>query len=162
MQRAFLSPLRRTALAAMLVVGASGAQASDEVLLISDFMMGGPSFTSYTFEITDTATAYKASLMDYVMPASFDYLGMVVTRGATLLGSVTGSGSFNFSVSEAGIYTAMVFGDPGGAYDAGSYGITISAVPEAETWAMLAAGLGMLGMVVRRREQKLAGLQIRD
>jgi len=32
--------------------------------------------------------------------------------------------------------------------------ITVSAVPEADTYAMLAAGLGMLGMVARRRTRK--------
>ncbi|MEW6677198.1 MAG: FxDxF family PEP-CTERM protein [Pseudomonadota bacterium] len=162
MQRAFLSPLRHTALAALLVIGASGAQAADEVLLTSGIMMGGPQFASYTFEISDIGSAYKASLLDYAMPASFDYLSLAVTRGASLLGTVTGGGSFTFSALEVGTYTALVFGDTGGAFDAGSYGITISAVPEAETWAMLVAGLGMLGMVVRRRDQKLAGLQIRD
>jgi hypothetical protein len=33
--------------------------------------------------------------------------------------------------------------------------ITVSAVPEADTYAMLAAGLGMLGMVARRRSRKV-------
>jgi len=32
--------------------------------------------------------------------------------------------------------------------------ITVSAVPEADTYAMLVAGLGMLGMVARRRSRK--------
>lgn len=162
MQRDFLSPLRRSVLAALLVLGASGAQAADEVLMTSGIMMGGPQFATYTFEIADTSTAYQASLLDYVLPASFDYLSMAITRGADLLGSITGNGSFTFSALETGTYTALVFGDAGGAFDAGSYGITVTAVPEAETWAMFAAGLGMLGMVVRRREQKLAGLHIRD
>lgn len=36
----------------------------------------------------------------------------------------------------------------GGAYSAG---ITVSPVPEAETWAMMAVGLGLVGMQLRRR-----------
>ena len=48
-------------------------------------------------------------------------------------GSITGNEFSKFTLSQSGALTY------------------VSAVPEAETWAMLMAGLGMLGMMVRRR-----------
>lgn len=48
-------------------------------------------------------------------------------------GSITGNEFSKFTLNESGALTY------------------VSAVPEAETWAMLMAGLGMLGMMVRRR-----------
>ncbi len=40
--------------------------------------------------------------------------------------------------------------------DSGWYVPTVSAIPEPETYAMLLAGLGLLGFVARRRQRKLA------
>ncbi|MBA2658510.1 MAG: PEP-CTERM sorting domain-containing protein [Nitrosospira sp.] len=48
-------------------------------------------------------------------------------------GKITGNEFSKFTLNESGTLTY------------------VSAVPEAETWAMLMAGLGMLGMMVRRR-----------
>lgn len=46
------------------------------------------------------------------------------------------------------------------AYDApvvvGTWDVTVTAVPEPETYAMLLAGLGLLGFVARRRKQQEA------
>lgn len=122
-------------------------------------MIGGPQFTSYSFEIASTGNDYSASLLDYAFPTdSFDFLTMAISRGAEIYGSVQGSGSFTFSPVETGTYTALVFGVPGGAYSAGSYGITISAevspVPEPQTWAFLLTGLGLMWMRVRQRESE--------
>ncbi|HKX53004.1 MAG TPA: FxDxF family PEP-CTERM protein [Nitrosospira sp.] len=35
-------------------------------------------------------------------------------------------------------------------------GVTVSPVPEPETYAMLLAGLGLMGMMVRRRKEFIA------
>jgi MYXO-CTERM domain-containing protein len=51
---------------------------------------------------------------------------------------VIGEGEFSkFKLTENGVLT---FTSP-----------SVSPIPEADTWAMLLAGLGMLGMIVRRR-----------
>jgi hypothetical protein len=36
----------------------------------------------------------------------------------------------------------------------GNWSATVTAVPEPETYAMLLAGLGLMGVVARRRQQK--------
>ena len=38
-------------------------------------------------------------------------------------------------------------------YDAGTLSYSVAAVPEADTWAMLLAGLGLMGFIARRRLQ---------
>lgn len=149
--------LRRAAFVVTALAASGGAYASPpmDIFEVSGAMMGGPQFASYSFEITDTSLGYQASLLDYAFPASFDFLSMAITRGATLLGTVTGSGSFSFFAAGAGTYTALVFGDPGGSYGAGSYGISVTgAVPEPQAWGMFAAGLGMVGLVAYRRNRK--------
>lgn len=64
--------------------------------------------------------------------------GIATPFGADLdqNGSITGNEFSKFNLNANG---ALTFTSP------------VSAVPEADTWAMLLAGLGMLGMMVRRR-----------
>jgi MYXO-CTERM domain-containing protein len=59
--------------------------------------------------------------------------------GVDLTGDgVIGEGEFSkFTLNDSGVLT---FANP-----------SVSPIPEADTWAMLLAGLGMLGMIVRRR-----------
>lgn len=158
--KAISSPaLRLGVLVAALAGGIGSAQAND-LFATSGTMIGDAQFASFTFEITDVSVGYEASLLDYAFPAHFDFLSLAITQGADLLGTVEGSGSFTFSPVETGTYTALVFGDPGGIFNAGSYGISVTdlattaAVPEPETWALLLTGLGLVGMAVHRREQK--------
>jgi hypothetical protein len=64
--------------------------------------------------------------------------------------------------AEAALFSAMVAGEsylnihtsqfPGGEIR----GFLIAAVPEPETYAMMLAGLGLLGFIARRRKQKAA------
>lgn len=66
------------------------------------------------------------------------------------------------AAAEAALFSAMVAGEsylnihttqfPGGEIR----GFLIAAVPEPETYAMMLAGLGLLGFVARRRKQKAA------
>lgn len=91
-------------------------------------------------------------------------MGLYVDDGVidgtdTLLASdILGSGDSALDIMQvvsAGNYYLKIEGSTasgpsilGGAYSAG---ITVSPVPEAETWAMMAAGLGLVGMQLRRR-----------
>ena len=68
-------------------------------------------------------------------------------------GSVTPAGiSFTNGASAAGTYylnvTGIATGSQGGLYNGA---ISVAAVPEPETYAMLLAGLGVMGFIARRR-----------
>ncbi|MBV8634569.1 MAG: FxDxF family PEP-CTERM protein [Burkholderiaceae bacterium] len=83
----------------------------------------------------------------------FDITGLSMTvynASNVALGSGT---DINLGSLAAGTYRAVITGDATGSAG-GIYtdAISVSAVPEAKTWAMLLAGLGMLAFVVSRRK----------
>lgn len=67
--------------------------------------------------------------------ASFDGLNFVLNTGPLSVGN-----DYYFKV------TGMATGTAGG-----SYSFALAPVPEPETWAMLLAGMGIMGVVARRR-----------
>jgi len=66
-----------------------------------------------------------------------------------LIQSQSGIGSFDF-YADTGKYEAFLFGF--GATPE-HFHFTISAVPEAQTWAMMAVGAGLIGLRLRRRDR---------
>ncbi len=77
------------------------------------------------------------------------------TYESGVAGSTSGNtASLSFDDLAAGWYTVYVGGTDstlaGGAYDLN----VVSAVPEAETWAMLLAGLGLIGWRLRKQESE--------
>lgn len=64
-----------------------------------------------------------------------------------------GDGTFSYSITglEAGDYMFELKGKTNGSYGIGAYGLAALAVPEPGEWAMMLAGLGMVGAMVRRR-----------
>ncbi len=134
--------------AALLFAGV--ARAATPVLEVTDFFVGGgPQMASYSFTI-DTPGPYTATLFDVEFPNSFAQLALAVAKtGGASMGSINAPGSFSFMASSLGSYTALVFGIPTGG--AGSYSVNVSLVPEPETWAMMVAGLGLIGFKLWRR-----------
>ena len=65
----------------------------------------------------------------------------------------------NFNLTSAGSHVGALYASAIG--DSSSYGLTsvvaTPAIPEPETYAMMLAGLGLLGFVARRRRQGLGG-----
>ena len=71
-------------------------------------------------------------------------------------GAIAFVGSARFGTSTTPFsYPTIVDGGPANRYDAGTF---IFAIPEPETYALLLAGLGMLGFVASRRRRSLRAL----
>ncbi|AEJ03144.1 PEP motif putative anchor domain protein [Nitrosomonas sp. Is79A3] len=75
-------------------------------------------------------------------------------NGTTLLTTFSGNNvTTPFGLLPDGQYHLDISGYLGDAASVGQYSVAISAVPEPETYAMLLAGLGLIGFSTRRRMQ---------
>ncbi|MGQ9860461.1 MAG: FxDxF family PEP-CTERM protein [Thiobacillaceae bacterium] len=139
-------------LAMGLAIGTS-AHAYDPVLEWTG-NMSSTGALSMGFTIDQPGLTHVATLVDNGFLADFDFLALGVFKtGDGSMGSLIGPGSFSFTPTVPGSYTAVVFGDPGsfGPFTYSTFGVTITPVPEPETWAMLLAGLGLVGLQLRRK-----------
>jgi len=135
--------------AALAFVGVVGAAQAVPVLDTSGVIAG--SGTDSSIFAIGSAGAYTAMLTDHDFPAPFSFLGMAMFQGSVFLGGITSEGGFTFTAPTAGSYKATVFGSTSTPSFFGSYGLTVTAVPEAETWAMMLVGVGLVGFQLRRR-----------
>lgn len=143
------------AMAASYSVGTVGATP-----YVNFASIAGPSVSfadTYSFDIPLGFHATALSLQNHPLafhtPFSLSVLdigGLSMdiydSSNALVAGSVT---SYS-GVLATGSYSANVFGLTSGV-SGGAYSFAIAAVPEAETWAMMLAGLGMVGVVMFRR-----------
>jgi len=75
-------------------------------------------------------------------------------NGTTLISSFSGNNVTNaIGFLPNGQYHLDISGQLGSATSTASYAVALSAVPEPETYAMLLAGLGLIGFSTRRRMQ---------
>jgi len=149
-----------------LVLGlsvASTARAAVPVLEWTETIIGGPAALETSFTIS-SLLPHKVTLTDngFLAPFEFVALGVFKTGGATM-GTIVGPGTFSFTPTVLGSYTATLVGLAGTieGLAVSTFGVTITAVPEPEAWAMLVAGLGLVGMQVRRRRLASARFAIR-
>lgn len=61
---------------------------------------------------------------------------------------------FNVSTGTGPLITSIVFTASQNAFETDNHAYRVAAIPEPETYAMLLAGLGLLGFAARRRKQK--------
>ena len=144
--------LTRLGCAVAVALGAiANAQAALPVLQVTDTLIG-TSADTHEFNISTPGT-YTANLIANNFFAPFVSLGLGVTEtGGPALGSISSPGSFNFDVAQSGSFTAVVGGVVGaGSIPIGAYGVSIALVPEAETWAMMLVGMGLVGWQLRRK-----------
>lgn len=139
----------RLLIAAVAFVGMVGSAQAVPVLNTSG-AIAGVGTDSNTFAI-GSAGLYKVTLSDFGFPDAFSYLALGMYQGASFLGGITSVGSFTFLAPTAGSYKATVFGSTSAPSYFGSYGLTVTSVPEAETWAMMLIGVCLVGLRLRSR-----------
>jgi hypothetical protein len=149
---------------AVLAGSAFGANAS---LIIADPIVGS-SFddvvigTITVSTLSDiTGSMFAASNVSFTTPFPFTLTLGTVTFTSTTVGTLVdqdaSANGFSFQNVAAGNYIVTISGTitggqlPNLALVGANY--TVTAVPEPETFAMLLAGLGLMGAVARRRSQ---------
>lgn len=87
----------------------------------------GTLFSVQQVVISD-AGSYAVTASDLGFPAPFANFDTIVTQGTTLVGSVYGGGTFNFSATPGTYYLNFV-AQPSGSDAAGTYALTVAVAP---------------------------------
>ncbi|HZX27551.1 MAG TPA: FxDxF family PEP-CTERM protein [Telluria sp.] len=161
--------LKTLAAAAVFALGTSSAFAADitydagAIPLAPDtfyHLFDHPDIGMFTDTITFSITAGDLSSsanplnvkLKGINTSNIDGLSYVLWSGEDNLGTFAGDNSTWTMTLPAGDYAIKVSGNANGTHG-GSYGfdMQLAAVPEPETYAMLLAGLGLVGFAARRR-----------
>ncbi len=106
---------------------------------------------NYSFPAQENHTHYTATLSDLSFaPLSFDYLGLSISTSTQTLGKMDGPGCFTFAIDPGTTYFFNVFGDGGGIYNTGLYGLQVTAAPVPAALGLFASGLIALVAIKRR------------
>ncbi|MDD4943836.1 FxDxF family PEP-CTERM protein [Rhodoferax sp.] len=118
----------------------------------------------YTFNLTDPLAGYASLVSNWKITSWSAVLNGVhlnLTPGS-YAGTLSGAASFYTGMNTL-VITGVTAGPGGpqwgngtGTYNMSLGGSAVAAVPEPETFAMLLAGLGLVGFATRRRERKVA------
>jgi hypothetical protein len=153
----------KTAIAATVLalgsMAASAAQTSPVAVsgsfsdvLLGQITLGGTSTVGGT---TSYVTSYNLFGMDFTLPVvTFSSVSLYL-NGLSV--GTSNSNAFTFANLGAGTYSLKATGSVAGGgsnFIAAQYQVT--AVPEPETFAMLLAGLGVMGAIARRRKAAAA------
>ncbi|HEU4851030.1 MAG TPA: FxDxF family PEP-CTERM protein [Telluria sp.] len=163
--------LKTLAVAAALALGATGSAYAADIVHDAGMIPVAPdtfyhlfdhdtigTFTdTINFSITAGDLASSANPLNVMLSgtnvSNIDDLQYTLWSGSTSLFTYDGNNSTNMSMAlPAGDYVIKVTGNANGTHG-GTYGMAMSLVPEPETYAMLLAGLGLVGFASRRRPE---------
>lgn len=133
--------------------------------IINHLAPGEPSGTTFTdyFNFSTSGVGGSSVATQLVLGNFLDISNLQVSlfNGTapvvgTLVAGPVGSGvTLNAVLTANAPYTLQVTGTTSGLFG-GSYSAAISAVPEADSYAMMLAGLGLIGYTIARRKQHSA------
>lgn len=163
--------LKQLAAASALVLASVGSQAASYDWGAHDLLEsalgltgGGLVYDTYKFTLTGTSTvASSVSSLGTLVPASYSLFAVGSDGLVGTADDVATPYAWNFGGAPtvhsvtlgAGTYYYTVFGvAPGAAAYSLNSAATAVPVPEPETYAMLLAGLGVVGFVARRRKEQ--------
>lgn len=151
--------------AAALISVSVGASAADPISLgtnpssspiVGFGLEDAPLTWSYSFTL-DSATSFSNLLLSLRSTDPVDYVvsltGPTSAAGA-LAGSKINPANFTFNALADGAYVLSIVGTPSSSFSAGYGGslTAVAAVPEPESMALMLAGLGVAGTLLRRRK----------
>ncbi len=148
--------LNKLMLATALAVGLAPAMAADQTMI--DLSSGGAYFegSSPVLDGGDDVLSFvnlAAGTYDFLLSVSSQRItGLTATLNGQAA-TITTLGNFSFANLESVGNSPFVLTLTGTAGARAKYSgeLTVSAVPEPETYALLLAGLGMVGFMARRR-----------
>jgi hypothetical protein len=166
-----LSTFKKAALVVALVASAAAAQAANYTIgalgntYSKTVHVAGSFDDTYTFTLPSQFSGVTGSYF------AVDWAGTGLSTNLKLGMGAAGSPSAlsvdlplnsTFNDFDVASYQSSFGLTPGGSYwfrlsgsgDAASYTVTLAPVPEPETYALLLAGLGLMGVIGRRRQTK--------
>ncbi|MBZ8140332.1 hypothetical protein CLD22_10525 [Rubrivivax gelatinosus] len=155
--------LKPLAAAALLATSLSSFAATDLGTLGTDpvFFNGTGSgfvFDTFTFTLSELSNL-RIDVTDLKFPSSWSFsnLGIaLLDESFATLGSATAANGLSFSGLAAGTYALALTGFTNGTYGGAYAGVLAAApVPEPETYALMLAGLGIVGFIASRRRSNV-------
>jgi len=152
--------------AATLALFAAGASAATTPVTLVSGSFNDIALGTVTFAGTSTVSGLAGFVSQFTgsfgnQTFTFDApainFSQVSLYSGSALSASSSSNTFNFANLTAGTYTIKVSGSVAGGGVGGALAqYQVTAVPEPETYAMLLAGLGVMGAIARRRSKTAA------
>ena len=109
---------------------------------------------SFDFVADEGPYTYQATLSDLSESPffGFEFLYLMISTATGTVGSIDAPGSFTFTAVPDETYYANVFGNAGGKYNTGLFGVEVTTIPLPATLMLL--GSGLVGLLALRRKSR--------